>query len=80
METKKSKIQKIYWKWRIYYQNKRIRIFNEYCKPKDHYKILDLGGGDGKRLVDFLPNYSKDNLHVADIDQKELFNCKKKRV
>lgn len=78
METKINQLQKIYWKWRIYYQNKRILIFNEYCKPKHHYKILDLGGGDGKRLVDFLPNYSKDNLYVADIDQKELLIAKTK--
>ncbi|UCC40233.1 MAG: class I SAM-dependent methyltransferase [Candidatus Aminicenantes bacterium] len=51
-------------------RRKRGEIFKQYLNPKEEDLILDLGGGTGAYISQFIP--FKKNVYVADIDEKEL--------
>jgi SAM-dependent methyltransferase len=54
-----------------HFEEQRKHIFNEFLHPLPTDRILDLGGGTGRRMAVLFPN-KKENIYIADISESDL--------
>ena len=68
--------EKIFKPYRSRYERKRSQLFYNYLNPGTSDKILDFGGGNGRRMAGLFPD-RRNNIYIADIMPQDLEHAKK---